>query len=61
MNIPHMMHNVICSRPEVNDDVISGQDLKTLGAGSAAYPRVDFEVATFSNFKDNRLQRLSPE
>ena len=39
---------VFCCRPEVDDDVISGQDLKTAGG----YISENFEVASTSIFLD---------
>ena len=38
---------VICCRPEVDSDVISGRNIQTLGC----YATVNFEVASFSSFR----------
>ena len=38
----------ICCRPEVDDDVISGRNVKTI----EGYIVVNFEVASFSSFRD---------
>ena len=46
--------NAICSRPEVADDVISGEDVETLRNNSY----VNLWVASFSSFQENRNQPL---
>ena len=40
--------NAICSRPEVDGDVISGENVKTI----EGYALLNFEVASFSGFRD---------
>ena len=56
MNILEYPHiNVICSRLEVDDDVvISGRDMDTL----VAYISVNFDklLASLSNFRENKNQ-----
>ena len=40
--------NAICGRPEVVGDVISGEHIKTI----EGYAVLNFEVASFSSFRD---------
>ena len=44
--------NAICSRPEVADDVFSGEDVDTF----RSYAFVNLWVAIFSSFRENRNQ-----
>ena len=45
----------ICCRPEVDCDVISGRNVKSL----VGYVVVNFEVASFNSFRDINKQIIS--
>ena len=47
--------SAICSRPEVDDDVISGNDVETF----RMYQDANLSVASFSSFPENRNQPLT--
>ena len=45
----------ICCRPEIDGDVISGENVKTI----EGYAVLNFEVASFSSFRDINKKIIS--
>ena len=54
MNQNEQVH-VICCRPEVAGDVISGENLKTI----EGYALLNFEAASIGSFRENQNQPLA--